>query len=115
MIHISIGFIYTFVTYFTKVGVLRDSHNRFLPAALSEAEGLRHLRPQMTLQGHLRSCLTILYSARRLLSKNVMHDLVRPQRPELEAEMSVFNLAQKRSFSPLCAKSQQVQLGECRT
>jgi hypothetical protein len=29
-------------------------------------------------------------------------EAVRPQRPELEAEMSVFNLAQKRSFSPLC-------------
>jgi hypothetical protein len=54
------------------------------------------------LQGHLRSCLTILDSSRRLLSKNVRHDLVRPRRPELEAEMSVFNLAQKRSFPPLC-------------
>jgi hypothetical protein len=54
------------------------------------------------LQGHLRSCLTILDSSRRPLSKNVRHDLVRPQRPELEAEMSVFNLAQKRSFPPLC-------------
>jgi hypothetical protein len=48
------------------------------------------------LQGHLRSCLTILDSSRRPLSKNVRHDLVRPRRPELEAEMSVFNLAQKR-------------------
>jgi hypothetical protein len=54
------------------------------------------------LQGHLRSCLTILDSSRRPLSKNVRLDLVRPQRPELEAEMSVFNLAQKRSFPPLC-------------
>jgi hypothetical protein len=54
------------------------------------------------LQGHLRSCLTILDSSRRPLSKNVRHDLARPQRPELEAEMSVFNLAQKRSFPPLC-------------
>jgi hypothetical protein len=54
------------------------------------------------LQGHLRSCLTILDSSRQALSKNVRHDLVRPQRPELEAEMSVFNLAQKRSFPPLC-------------
>jgi hypothetical protein len=54
------------------------------------------------LQGHLRSCLTILDSSRRPLSKNVRHDLVRPRRPELEAEMSVFNLAQKRSFPPLC-------------
>jgi hypothetical protein len=53
------------------------------------------------LQGHLRSCLTILDSSRRPLSKNVRHDLVRPQRPELEADMSVFNLAQKRSFPPL--------------
>jgi hypothetical protein len=35
-----------------------------------------------------------------------MHDLVRPQRPELEAEMSVFNLAQKRSFPPLCSGGQ---------
>jgi hypothetical protein len=55
------------------------------------------------LQGHLRSCLTILDSARRPLSKNVRHDLVRPRRPELEAEMSVFNLAQKWSFPPLWA------------
>jgi hypothetical protein len=54
------------------------------------------------LQGHLRLCLTILDSSRRPLSKNVRHDLVRPQRLELEAEMSVFNLAQKRSFPPLC-------------
>jgi hypothetical protein len=56
------------------------------------------------LQGHLRSCLclTTLDSSRRPLSKNVRHDLVRPRRPELEAEMSVFNLAQKRSFPPLC-------------
>jgi hypothetical protein len=54
------------------------------------------------LQGHLRSCHTSLDSSRRLLSKNVRHDLVRPRRPELEAEMSVFNLAQKRSFPPLC-------------
>jgi hypothetical protein len=54
------------------------------------------------LQGHLRSCLTILDSSWRPLSKNVRHDLVRPLRPELEAEMSVFNLAQKRSFPPLC-------------
>jgi hypothetical protein len=54
-------------------------------------------------QGHLRSCLTILDSSWRLLSKNVRHDLVRPQRSELEAEMSVFNLAQKRSFPPLWA------------
>jgi hypothetical protein len=54
------------------------------------------------LQGYLRSCLAILDSSRRPLSKNVRHDLVRPQRPELEAEMSVFNLAQKRSFPPLC-------------
>jgi hypothetical protein len=30
------------------------------------------------------------------------YDLVRPRRPELDAEMSVFNLAQKRSFPPLC-------------
>jgi hypothetical protein len=51
---------------------------------------------------HLRSCLTILDSSRRPLSKNVRHDLVRPWRPELEAEMSVINLAQKRSFPPLC-------------
>jgi hypothetical protein len=57
------------------------------------------------LQGYLRSCLTILDSSRRPLSKNVRHDLVRPQRPELEAEMSVFNLAQKRSFPPLCNAS----------
>jgi hypothetical protein len=56
------------------------------------------------LQGHLRSChFTILDSSRRPLSKNVRHDLVRPRRPELEAEMSVVNLAQKRSFPPLCA------------
>jgi hypothetical protein len=55
------------------------------------------------LQGHLRSCLTILNSSRRPLSKNVRHDLVRPLRPELEAEMTVFNLAQKRSFPPLCS------------
>jgi hypothetical protein len=55
------------------------------------------------LQGHLRSCLTILDFSRRPLSKNVRHDLVRPRRPELEAEMSVFNLSQKRSFPPLCA------------
>jgi hypothetical protein len=55
------------------------------------------------LQGHLRSCRTILDSSRRPLTKNVRHDLVRPRRPELEAEMSVFNLAQKRSFPPLCA------------
>jgi hypothetical protein len=54
------------------------------------------------LQGHLRSCLTILDSSWWPLSKNVRHDLVRPQRPELEAEMSVFNLAQKLSFPPLC-------------
>jgi hypothetical protein len=54
------------------------------------------------LQGHMRSCLTILDSSRRPLSKNVRHDLVRPRRPELEAEMSDFNLAQKRSFPPLC-------------
>jgi hypothetical protein len=54
------------------------------------------------LQGHLRSCLTISNSSRRLLSKNVRHDLVRPRRPELEAEMSVFNLAQIQSFPPLC-------------
>jgi hypothetical protein len=52
------------------------------------------------LQGHLRSCLTILDSSRRPLSKNVRHDLVRPRRPELEAKMSVFNLAHKRSFPP---------------
>jgi hypothetical protein len=57
------------------------------------------------LQGHRRSCLTILDSSRRPLSKNVRHDLIRPRRPELEAEMSVFNLAQKRSFPPLCAKT----------
>jgi hypothetical protein len=55
------------------------------------------------LQGHLRSCLTILDSSRRPLSKNARHDLVRPRRPELEAEMTVFNLAQKRSFPPLCS------------
>jgi hypothetical protein len=54
------------------------------------------------LQGHMRSCFTILDSSRRPLSKNVRHDLVRPRRPELEADMSVFNLAQKRSFPPLC-------------
>jgi hypothetical protein len=54
------------------------------------------------LQGHLRSCLTTLDSSRRPLSKNVRHDLVRTRRPELKAEMSVFNLAQKRSFPPLC-------------
>jgi hypothetical protein len=53
------------------------------------------------LQGHLTSCLTILDSSRRPLSKNARHDLVRPRRPELKAEMSVFNLAQKRSFPPL--------------
>jgi hypothetical protein len=55
------------------------------------------------LQGHLRSCLAIPDSSWQPLSKNVKHDLVRPRRPELEAEMSVFNLAQKRSFPPLCA------------
>jgi hypothetical protein len=33
------------------------------------------------------------------------YDLVRPRRPELEAEMSVFNLAQKRSIPPLCIDS----------
>jgi hypothetical protein len=55
------------------------------------------------LQAHLWSCLTILYSSRRPLSKNVRHDLVRPQRPELEAEITVFKLAQKRSFPPLCS------------
>jgi hypothetical protein len=55
------------------------------------------------LQGHLRLCLTTKDSPRRPLSKNVRHDLVRPQWPELEAEMSVFNLAQKRSFPPLCS------------
>jgi hypothetical protein len=57
------------------------------------------------LQGHLRSCLTILDLSWRPLSKNVRHDLVRPRRPELDAEMSVFYLAQKRSFPPLCAGS----------
>jgi hypothetical protein len=36
------------------------------------------------LQCHLRSCLTILDSSRQPLFKNVRHDLVRPQRPELE-------------------------------
>jgi hypothetical protein len=61
------------------------------------------------LQGHLRSCFTISDSSRRPLSKNVRHNLVRPRRPELEAEMSVFNLAQKRSFPPLCTGSQQLQ------
>jgi hypothetical protein len=59
------------------------------------------------LQGHMRSCLTILDSSWRPLSKNVRHDLVRPRRPELEAEMSVFNLAQKRSFPPLCARGRR--------
>jgi hypothetical protein len=38
----------------------------------------------------------------RMQGMQVKHDLVRPRRPELEAEMSVFNLAQKRSFPPLC-------------
>jgi hypothetical protein len=60
------------------------------------------------LQGHLRSCLTILDSSRRPLSKNVRHGLVRPRRPELEAEMSVFNLAQKTVISPTCTVHSQL-------
>jgi hypothetical protein len=57
------------------------------------------------LQGRTRSCLTFLEIGRRDESKMVRHDLRRPWRPELKAEMSVFNLAQKRSFPPLCSMS----------
>jgi hypothetical protein len=54
------------------------------------------------LRGRTRSCLTFLERGRRDESKMVKHDLRWPWRPELKAEMSVFNLAQKRSFPPLC-------------
>jgi hypothetical protein len=53
------------------------------------------------LWGRTRSCLTFLERGRRDESKMVRHDLRWPWRPELKAEMSVFNLAQKRSFPPL--------------
>jgi hypothetical protein len=49
-----------------------------------------------------RSCLTFLERGCRDESIMVRHDLRWPWRPELKAEMSVFNLAQKRSFPPLC-------------
>jgi hypothetical protein len=65
-------------------------------------------------QGHLRSCLTILDFSRRPLSKNVRPDLVRPRRPELEAEMSVLNLAQKRSFPPLCSVGHTIDVEQVR-
>jgi hypothetical protein len=55
------------------------------------------------LRGRTRSCLTFWERGRRDESKMVRHDLRWPWRPELKAEMSVFNLAQKRSFPPLCA------------
>jgi hypothetical protein len=48
-----------------------------------------------------RLCLTFLERGRRDESKMVRHDLRLPRRPELKAELSVFNLAQKRSFPPL--------------
>jgi hypothetical protein len=56
------------------------------------------------LRGRTRSCLTFLETGRRDESKMVRHDLRFPWRPELKAEMSVFNLAQKRSFPPLCVR-----------
>jgi hypothetical protein len=55
------------------------------------------------LRGRTRSCLTFLERGRQDESKMVRHDLRWPWRPKLKAEMSVFNLAQKRSFPPLCA------------
>jgi hypothetical protein len=58
-----------------------------------------------------RSCLTFLERGRRDESKMVRHDLRWPWRPELKAEMSVFNLAQKRSFPPLCIKSTKSRFG----
>jgi hypothetical protein len=78
-------------------GTVRGGNDRFCARLKTDISAF-----SPGLQGHLRSCLTILDSSRRPLSKNVRHDLVRPQRPELEADMSVFNLAQKRSFPPLC-------------
>jgi hypothetical protein len=53
------------------------------------------------LRGRTRSCFTFLERGRRDESKMVRHDLRCPWRPELKAEMSVFNLAQKRSIPPL--------------
>jgi hypothetical protein len=98
-----------------------------LPAAINEVDGLRHwndnsppshsggndrfcarLKTDISafnsgLRGRTRSCLTFLERGRRDESKIVRHDLRWPWRPELNAEMSVFNLAQKRSFPPLCS------------
>jgi hypothetical protein len=55
------------------------------------------------LRGRTRSYLTFLERGCRDESKMVRHDLRWPWRPELKAEMYVLNLAQTRSFPPLCS------------